>query len=62
MIRHENIHKVVRIGNIRSDSDHGMNHICKLVIVSETPILFAWWTQKEFCQMNTTCNYLEDGI
>jgi hypothetical protein len=26
------------------------------------PVVFAWWTQKEFRQMSTTCNYLEDGI
>ena len=62
MIRHENLHKLVRIDNIQSTSYHGMNHICKLVIESETLVVFAWWTQKEFCQMNTTCNYLEDGI
>ncbi len=62
MIRHENIHKLVRIDNIRSAGDHGMNHICKLVIESETLVLFAWWTQKEFRQMNTTCNYLEGEI
>ena len=62
MIRHENIHKLVRIDNIRSASDHGMNHICKLIIESEMLVLFAWWTQKEFHPMNTTCNYLEDGI
>ncbi len=36
MIRFENIHKVVRIDNIRFASDHGMNHICKSVIESET--------------------------
>ncbi len=62
VIRLENIHKVVRIDNIRSTSDHGMNHICKLVIESETLVVFAWRTQKEFRQMSTTCNYLEDGI
>ncbi len=62
VIRLENIHEVVRIDNIRSASDHGMNHICKLVIESETLVAFAWWTQKEFRQMSTTCNYLEDGI
>jgi hypothetical protein len=55
-------HKVVRIDNIRSTSDHGMNNICKLVIECETSVVFAWWKQKEFCQMSTTCNYLEDGI
>ncbi len=62
VIRLENIDKVVRIDNIRSASDHGMNHICKLIIESETLVVFAWWTQKEFLQMSTTCNYLEDGI
>jgi hypothetical protein len=62
VIRLENIHEVVRIDNIRSASDHGMNHICKLIIESETLVVFARWTQKEFCQMSTTCNYLEDGI
>ena len=62
MIRHEYIHKVVRIDNIQSASDHGMNHICKLVIESETLVVFAWWTQTELCQMSTTCNYLKDGI
>ncbi len=63
MIRHENIHQCVRIlDNIRSTSDHGMNHICKLVIEFEMVVRFAWWTQKEFRQMNTICNYLEDGI
>jgi hypothetical protein len=62
VIRLENIHKVVRIDSIQSASDHGMNHICKLVIESETLVVFAWWTQKEFHQMNTTCNDLEDGI
>ncbi len=62
MNRLENIHKVVRIDNIHSASDHGMNHICKLVIESETSVVVAWWTQKEFRQMSTTCNYLEDGI
>ncbi len=29
---------------------------------SEMSVVFAWWTYKEFCQMSTTCNYLEDGI
>ncbi len=53
MIRLENIHKVVRIDNIQSTSDHGM---------SETLVVFAWWTPKEFRQMSTTCYYLEDGI
>jgi hypothetical protein len=62
MMRHENIHELVRIDNIWSAGDHGLNHICKLVIESETLVLFARWTQKEFCQMNTTCNYLENGI
>ncbi len=62
MIRLENIQKVVRIDNIRSASDHEMNNICKLVIECETLVVFAWWTQKEFRQMSTTCNYLEDGI
>ncbi len=62
MRRLENIHEVVRIDNIRSASDHGMNHICKLVIKCETLMVFAWWTPKEFRQMSTTCNYLEDGI
>ncbi len=62
MIRLENLLKVVRIDNIRSASDHGMNNICKLVIKCETLVVFAWWTQKEFCQMSTTCNYLEDRI
>jgi hypothetical protein len=62
VIRLENIHKVVRIDNIRSASDHGINYICKLIIESETSVIFAWWTQKEFRQMSTTCNYLEDGI
>ena len=62
MIRHENINKLVRIDNIQSASDHGMNHICKLIIESEMLVLFARWTQKEFRQMNTTCYYLEDGI
>ncbi len=62
MIRHENIHELVRIDNIQSASDHGMNHICKLIIESEMLVLFARWTQKEFRQMNTTCYYLEDGI
>ncbi len=62
VIRLENLHKVVRIDNIWSPSDHGMNHICKLVIESETLVVFAQWTQKEFRQMSTTSNYLEDGI
>ncbi len=62
MIRHENINKLVRIDNIQSASDHRMNHFCKLVIESETLVLFVWWTQYEFRQMNTACNYLEDGI
>ncbi len=62
IIRLENLHKVERINNIRSASDHGMNNICKLVIECETLVVFAWWTQKEFRQMSTTCNYLEDGI
>ncbi len=62
MIRHENMHKLVRIDNIWSARDHGMNHFCKLVIESEMLGLFAWWTQKESCQMNTPYNYLEDGI
>jgi hypothetical protein len=62
MIRLENLHKVVRIDNIRSTSDHGMNEIDKLVIECETLVVFAQWTQKEFCQMSTTCNYLEDEI
>jgi hypothetical protein len=57
-----NIHELVRIDNIRSASDHGMSHTCKLVIESETLVLFAWWTQKELHQMNTTCYYLENGI
>ncbi len=56
MIRLENLHKVVRIDNIRSASDHGMNNMCKLVIECETLVVFAWWTQKEFHQMSTTCN------
>jgi hypothetical protein len=60
MIRIKNLHKVIRIDNIRSASDHGMNHICKLVIESETLVVFAWWTPKEFRQMSTTCNYLLD--
>jgi hypothetical protein len=47
MIRLENLHGV-RIDNIRSASDHGMNNICKLVIEFETLAVFAWWTQKEF--------------
>ena len=42
MIRHENFHEVERIDNIRSASDHGMNHICKLVIESEMLVVFAW--------------------
>ncbi len=62
MIRLENLQEVVRIDNIRAASDHGMNNICKLVIECELLVVFAWWTQKEFCQMSTTCNYLEDGI
>ncbi len=62
MIGLENLHEVVRIDNIRSASDHGINNICKLVIECETSVVFAWWTQKEFCQMSTTCNYLEDGV
>ncbi len=62
VIRLENLHKVVRIDNSRSASDHGMSCICKLVIEAETLVVFAWWTQKEFCQMSTTCNYLEDGF
>ncbi len=62
MIRLENLHKVVRIDNIQSASDHGMNNICKLVIECETLVVLARWTQKEFCQMSTTCNYLEDRI
>jgi hypothetical protein len=62
MIRLENLHEVLRIDNIRSTSDHGVNHICKLVIESEMLVVFAWWTQKEFNQISTTCNYLEDGI
>ncbi len=62
MIRLENLHEVVRIDNIRSASDHGMNNICKLVIECETLAVFARWTQKEFHQMSTTCNYMEDGI
>ncbi len=61
-MRLENLYKVVKIDNIRSVSDHGMNQICKLVIESETLVVFAWWTQKEFRQMSTTCNYLEGGI
>jgi hypothetical protein len=40
-MRLENIHEVVRIDNIRSASDHGMNHICKLVIESEMLVVFA---------------------
>ncbi len=47
MIRLENLHKVVRIDNIWSASDHGMNNICKLVIECETLVFFAWWTKKE---------------
>ncbi len=62
VIRFENIHKVVRIDNIRSASVNWMNHICKLVIECETSVVFAWWTQKKNPQMSTTCNYLEDGI
>ncbi len=62
MIRLENHHKVVRIDNIRSASDHGMNNICKFVIKCEMLVVFARWTQKEFRLMSTTCNYLEDGI
>ncbi len=62
MIRLENLYEVVRIDTIRSASDHEMNHICKLVIESEMLVVFAWWTQKEFHQMSTTFNYLEDGI
>ncbi len=62
VVRLENIHEVVRIDNIRSTSDHGMNHVCKLVIESEMLVVFARWTQKEFRQMSTTCNYLEDVI
>ncbi len=62
MIKLENIHKVVRIDNILSASDHGMNHICKLVIESKTLVVLAWWTPKEFRQMSTICNYLKDGI
>ncbi len=62
MIRLKNLHKVIRIDNIRSASDHGMNHICKLVIESETLVVFARWTQKKIRQMSSTCNYLEDGI
>ena len=53
MVRLENLHKVERFDNIRSASDHGMNHICKLVIESEMLGLFAWWTQKESRQMKT---------
>jgi hypothetical protein len=55
MIRLENLHEVVRIDNIRSTSDHGMNDICKLVIQCETSMVFAWWTRKEFRQMTITC-------
>jgi hypothetical protein len=62
MIKLEDVHKVVRIDNIWPASDHGMNQICKLVIESETLVAFAWWTPKEFHQMSTTCNYLEDEI
>ncbi len=62
MTRLENLHEVVRIDNIRSASDHGMNNICKLIIECETSVVFARWTQKEFCQMSTPWNYLEDGI
>jgi hypothetical protein len=62
MIKHENIHEVVRIDNIGLASDHGMIHICKLVLESEMLVLFAQGTQKKIPQMNTTCNYMEDGI
>ncbi len=62
MIRLENLHKVVRIDNIRPTSDHGMNNISKFVIECDTSVVFAWWAQKQFRQMRTTCNYLEDGI
>jgi hypothetical protein len=62
MIVLENLHEVVKIDNIRSASDYGMNHICKLIIEAEMLVVFAWWTQKEFRQMSTTCNYLEYGI
>ncbi len=58
MIGLENLHKVVSIENIQSASDHGMNNICKLIIECETLVVFARWTQKEFHQMSTTCNYL----
>ncbi len=58
----ENLNEVLKIDNIRSASDHGMNHICKLIIESEMLVVFARWTQEEFRQMSTTCNYLEDGI
>ncbi len=58
MIRIENLHEVVRIDNIWSTSDHGMNNICKLVIDCEMLVVFAWWTQNEFHQMSTTCNFL----
>ena len=54
MIRLENLHEVVRIDNIWSASDNGMNNMCKLVIECETLVVFAWWTQKEFRQMSTT--------
>jgi hypothetical protein len=37
MIRLENLHKVVRIDNIRFASDHGMNHIS-----SVDPIVDLW--------------------
>jgi hypothetical protein len=55
MISHENIQELVRNDNIQFASDHGMNHFCKLVIEFEMSVLFAWWTWKEFRQMNTTC-------
>ncbi len=54
MIRLENLHEVVRIDNIRSASVHGMNNICKFLIECETSLVFAQWTQNEFCQMSTT--------
>jgi hypothetical protein len=54
--------QLVKIDNIISTTDQGINHRCKLKIELEMFMLFIWWTLQEISKITTTCNVLDDDI
>jgi hypothetical protein len=54
--------QLLKIDNIISTTDHGINHRCKLKKELETFMLFVCWTLQEIRKITTTCNALGDGI